>query len=68
MSLGRPEYLEDSDIVSSRFQVTFDYYEFLVSVVNFAGMLIKTEKLVFFSLPEKGCLWCLGAIPGARAL
>lgn len=27
LSLGRPEYLEDSDIVSSRFQVTFSPFQ-----------------------------------------
>lgn len=74
LSLGRPEYLQDSDIVFTRFQVllNFVYLKFLLLkffpifwwlfMVDFFVLIVCTS---IFS--EKRCLWCLGAVPWVRA-
>jgi hypothetical protein len=63
--MNRPEYLKDSDVISSRFQVnnsdpllslfSFDAYMFSVGC-NFAWLHSKLDT-------EKRCIWCVGAIP-----
>lgn len=78
LALGRPEYLQDSDVVSSRFQVCVLFFNTLAS--TYVGlniiMYFFIMRLVYISLcililcyvTEERCVWRLGTIPGFGAL
>lgn len=78
LALGRPEYLQDSDIVSSRFQVCVLFFHTLAA--TYVGlniiMYFFIMRLVYISLcililcyvTEERCVWRLGTIPGFGAL
>lgn len=67
-SLGRPEYLQDSDIVSSRFQVHSFILGFLFFFVCDNSIDIQHHfhmsefMLALYLVIEERCLWCLGAV------
>lgn len=65
LSLGRPEYLQDSDVVSSRFQVCIPtcFYN-----NEWRHLFFLLMELLSALILEKRCLWGLGAIFRTRAL
>jgi hypothetical protein len=62
LSLGRPEYLQDSDIVSSRFQVCLTALSLSLSLSLNMPTVVSLFLLATYHFVEKGCLWCLGAV------
>jgi len=70
-SLGRPEYLEDSEVVSNRFQVIHLHFNFILSLKNITNIHLISISYIWtyayivlslYPLTEKRRIWCLGAV------
>jgi len=58
--MNRPEYLQDTDVVSARFQAS-DFICMLKCIPYFVHY-VHTWCFAFYNTEER-CIWCLGTIP-----